>query len=242
MIASVAPCGNQSLAQTVADCRGLVFDLFHTLTCIELTSTGPHTAELLGIERVAWSAALNAARWRLLGEERDPHTIIRRVALDVDPTLADTVIGQAAATRVRRFARSLTHPPAESLRVLRALGARGKRLGLISDADAGEVAAWPRSSLAPQFACALFSCDEGLTKPDPRIYARCLERLELPASACLFIGNGGSHELAGARAVGMGTVLMAGIARRIWPERPLPDLEHADYVIDRLDELLVPDR
>jgi len=122
--------------------------------------------------------------------------------------------------------------------VLRRLKGASKKLGLISDADPVEVAAWARSPMAGLFDCAIMSCEVGLTKPDPQIYALCLEKLGLDAQECLFVGNGGSQELAGARAVGLGTVMMAGIVRRIWPDRALEGEADFDYVIDSLEDLV----
>jgi len=226
------------LAEVVAHKRGLVFDLFHTLTCIELTSEGLPTVEMLGLDREAWRAEMRVARWRLLGEERDPYALIRRLVHAVDPALPEEVIRRAAEARLERFALSLLNPPEVSLRVLRRLKGAGKKLGLISDADPIEVAAWQRSPLAELFDCAIISCEVGLTKPDPQIYRLCLEKLGLGAQECLFVGNGGSQELAGARGVGLGTVMMAGIARRIWPDRALEGEADAEYVIDSLEELV----
>jgi len=40
-------------------------------------------------------------------------------------------------------------------------------------------------------------------KPDPRIYHLALERLKVKPQDCLYVGDGSSHELTGARKVGM---------------------------------------
>ena len=55
---------------------------------------------------------------------------------------------------------------------------------------------------------AVFSATVGLRKPDPRIYNMALEKLEVKASECLYIGDGSSHELTGALKVGMHPVLI----------------------------------
>jgi len=107
----MAPTGMLSLVDEVARKRGLIFDLFHTLTCIELTSQGLHTAEMLGLDREAWRAEMRVARWRLLGEERDPYTLVRRLAHAVDPALPEEVIRRATDARLERFALSLLNPP-----------------------------------------------------------------------------------------------------------------------------------
>jgi len=50
--------------------RGLVFDLFHTLTARESEwSRHPATYEMLGVDRRAWDQVLiESSRWRLVGE------------------------------------------------------------------------------------------------------------------------------------------------------------------------------
>ena len=62
--------------------RGVVFDLFHTLTGSELQwSNVPFTSDFLGIDRRVWDRVLHTeSRWRLAGEERDPLAILRRLA------------------------------------------------------------------------------------------------------------------------------------------------------------------
>ena len=55
---------------------------------------------------------------------------------------------------------------------------------------------------------AVFSCDVGLNKPDPRFYEITCQRLGVRPEECLYIGDGSSHELTGAASVGMHPVLI----------------------------------
>jgi putative hydrolase of the HAD superfamily len=52
----------------------------------------------------------------------------------------------------------------------------------------------------------VLSCDAGVAKPDEGIYHRALAALGLPASTCVFVGDGNDHELDGAARVGLYTV------------------------------------
>jgi putative hydrolase of the HAD superfamily len=52
------------------------------------------------------------------------------------------------------------------------------------------------------------------------------------------VGDGGSDELKGARDLGMTTVMMTGVIKEMWPERIEPRLPFADFVIEKLDELV----
>jgi len=52
----------------------------------------------------------------------------------------------------------------------------------------------------------VFSCDVGVSKPDPRIYEIACERLGVEPDECLFVGDGANDELPGAERVGMTAV------------------------------------
>ena len=54
--------------------RGVIFDLFHTLTGRETEATDlPATCDLLGVTRTAWNEALlERSRWRLAGGSPAP--------------------------------------------------------------------------------------------------------------------------------------------------------------------------
>ena len=47
-----------------------------------------------------------------------------------------------------------------------------------------------------------------LAKPDARIYRLAARILGVPPAGCLYLGDGGDHELAGARNVGMHPLLI----------------------------------
>ena len=121
---------------------------------------------------------------------------------------------------------------------MRRLRASGIKIGLVSNADVTEVAAWNRSPLAPHFHSAVFSCEVGEKKPDPAIYRIALERLGVSAEQTVFVGDGGSRELEGAKAVGLSTVMMRGIIQRLYPELVAERRPYADFEIDDPLELL----
>src|SRR5208282_3299693 len=74
--------------------RGVIFDLFHTLTGVESEWSGlPWTSDALGIERRVWNEALTQrSRWRLTGEVRDPVEIVRALAHAIDPTISEETV------------------------------------------------------------------------------------------------------------------------------------------------------
>jgi putative hydrolase of the HAD superfamily len=203
---------------------------------------------VLGVPRARWDAALSgSSRRRLTGAERDPYRIIAALAHGIDPAIDDERIRRAVAARTQRFRDTLYRIPVENVDTLHQLRAAGLRLGLVSNADAMEVAAWADSPMAGLFDSEVFSCRVGCVKPERAIYEHCLRELGLRGEDCLFVGDGGSDELAGARAVGMSPVFVSGVVADLWPasvsERlPLCD-HHIRHVPDVLTLLrpLIPD-
>ena len=220
--------------------RGVAFDLFHTLTGLgSERSDLPWTSDVLGIDRGRWDELLTAgSRWRLTGQERDPYRIVSALAREADPTVPDERVRDAVCVRIQRFRDALMRVPPENVEALKRLRAAGFRLGLISNADAMEVAAWDQCPLAGLFDTEVFSCVVGCAKPEPAIYEKCLQTLELSAAECLFVGDGGSNELVGAREVGMPTVFVSGVVAELWPELVQQRLLSCDHHVECIPQVL----
>ncbi len=231
---------SETLPQVVQRKDAILFDLFHTLTALESTgSSSPMTFEMLGVSKEAWDKQLlEKSRERLAGETKDPVTIIRTMAHAIDPGIPEETIIAAVKNRIERFAGALLNVPDRTRRVLAALKGSGKKMGLISNADVMEVAAWDRSPIAPYFDSVVFSCHIGHVKPEAAIYRVSMQQLGVAAHQCLFVGDGGSHELEGAGNLGITTVMITGIIQEVWPDRINARKAHADYVIEWLDELI----
>jgi putative hydrolase of the HAD superfamily len=128
--------------------------------------------------------------------------------------------------------------PAENVAVLENLRARGKRLGLISNADVMEIAAWDDNRINHLFDSTVFSCRVGMVKPERGIYELSLRELGVAAADALFVGDGGSGELQGAKDAGMAAIMVTGTIKELWPDQVAARRHQADYVIERLSELL----
>lgn len=228
-----------SLASIISQKRAVIFDLFHTLTGLESTwSTGPSTAEMLGVGKEAWNEQLlEKSRARLTGEEKDPYTIIRQMAQAIDSHIPDELIHKAVQNRIQRFAGALINIPAITQEVLVKLKRAPKKIGLLSNADVTEIVAWPQSPICNLFDSVVFSCEVGCVKPERAIYEIALKSLDVQPEDAIFVGDGGSRELEGAKAIGMTTVMIAGLIREIWPERIEEQKVWADYCIETLDQL-----
>jgi putative hydrolase of the HAD superfamily len=125
-----------------------------------------------------------------------------------------------------------------AVETLAALKERGYRIGLISDCSWEVPILWPELPFAPFVDVPTFSCVAGMRKPDPRIYLRTCESLGVPPERCVYVGDGSSHELTGAAAVGMTPILIQVPYHDTYdPQRP--DAEGwAGLAITRPPELL----
>uniref|UniRef100_A0A7C4CA09 HAD family hydrolase n=1 Tax=candidate division WOR-3 bacterium TaxID=2052148 RepID=A0A7C4CA09_UNCW3 len=200
--------------------RAVLFDLFHTLVSLQVSQApGPSTAELLGTDNETW--------WRVWTHDSDRYTlglarleeILPAKARIANPAVTAGQIQEALISRPARFRHALINVEPETLAGLGRLRAAGLKIGLITNCGADEVSAWPESPLAPLFHATVFSCREGLRKPDPRIYRLAADRLGLEPAACLFTGDGASDEFTGARQAGMTPVLITRHLEVMAPER-----------------------
>jgi putative hydrolase of the HAD superfamily len=86
--------------------------------------------------------------------------------------------------------------------------------------------------VADLFNPVIVSGDFGYRKPDSRLFEQALRRLEVHPDQAVYVGNDLEEDIAGARAVGMRTVLFAPGPRQIDPFST-----QADYVIYHFADL-----
>jgi putative hydrolase of the HAD superfamily len=96
-----------------------------------------------------------------------------------------------------------------ALAAIEALAARGQRLALLSNAPVEVARHIETLPVLAQFSPRLFSCDVGLTKPDPAIFALLLARLGSPPSEVTFLDDR-SENVAAATASGLRARLVDG--------------------------------
>lgn len=224
--------------------RAVLFDLFHTLVSVEIArSPGPTVPEVLGVDRETW--------WRAWMEDSDRYAlghapleeILPVKARIANPAVTEEQIRQVLLTRPARFRHALINVEPETLAGLSRLRSAGLKLGLVSNCGPDEIAAWPESPLSGLLHTAVFSCVVGLMKPDPRIYLLAAAQLQVEPSACLFVGDGASNELTGARNAGMTPVLLTRHIEVIAPHRISPaEVQAALRVatVSALADLLAP--
>ncbi len=152
--------------------------------------------------------------------------------LGVDGTEAEPLAETLARIHMKGV-RGVTAAPAARVEAVKRL-ARRYRLGLLSNFDDSRTG-WEimeDTGVRGLFEVIIISADVGMRKPNPRIFARMLEMLNLPAGDILFVGDTPHHDVAGAKRIGMDA---AWISRHALP---LPEgLPEPDIVIQDLAEL-----
>lgn len=93
------------------------------------------------------------------------------------------------------------HP--EIIPMLEGLRAEGFMIGLISNCFSEEAQVIRESILFSYFDAVDLSYEQGVAKPDRKIYEKCVEMLSVEPEQCLYVGDGGSGELEAARDCGM---------------------------------------
>ena len=96
----------------------------------------------------------------------------------------------------------------ETKEVLEELRGAGYRLGVISNFDSRIYSICDRLHIRTYFNDIVISTQAGAAKPSTRIFQNALNRLSLAPSEALYVGDSPIHDEAGARAVGMHSVLI----------------------------------
>ncbi|MDR3247433.1 MAG: HAD-IA family hydrolase [Treponema sp.] len=217
--------------------RAVIFDLFYTLiNPLDSACMRNNEYEVLGMKREDFESRNSAQYERWAGGSiRDPVEILRQILKGLD--YPEPFIRAATGARIERVRRGLFDVAKKNLALLETLRQDGLKIALVSNADVIDTKYWKSSPLASCFDVAVFSWEVGFLKPDPRIYALVLERLNLKSGDCLYVGDGGHGELRGAKEAGISTVLTTEYIQNLWPEK-IPALKAwADHVIDDMDGL-----
>lgn len=216
--------------------KAVIFDLFDTLIYIDRDSYNKFRGELadfigapvdeicriwrkyrtkrctseIGTLREMMKILLNE-----LDKEIDEDKLERLIALE-EKTLKDSV----------RF-----YPDVDVL--LENLKTYGYELGLLSNASHNVRHVMKMLPWREYFDYEILSYKVGMVKPDPRIYILMLGRMGLKSDECLFVGDGGSMELDGAKRVGLITVKAAQANQDTTETRS----ENADYIVESIREI-----
>ena len=152
----------------------------------------------------------------MTGQLRQYSDVLREICRSCRIPPPEEEISAMQAERLAAKARPFERMDPQVIEMLSALRQTGCRIGLISNCSHDEIAAWDASELPAQVDAPVFSCVEGLIKPDPAIYQLTCDRLEVDTGAAVFVGDGGSDELRGADAAGLKPVWATWYIEK-WP-------------------------
>ena len=141
------------------------------------------------------------------------HAIVRSTFLAADSTVRfadfDAFFDALYATYARPGAWRCRPGSREALA---ALHERGLTTAVVSNFDGRLPGLLAGLGLAPLLDAVVLASDAGACKPDPRIFQLALERLGIPASASVFVGDSTERDVAGARAAGMRAIDAGSLA------------------------------
>jgi putative hydrolase of the HAD superfamily len=152
-------------------------------------------------------------RWMSVNDDRLKGTFgssegeIGHVMEMFEVTLSDDQMSECVRVRREAMKQWLIPKPA-CIESLRKLADRGVSLALVSDCVFDVPAIWPSTPFAELLTTTVFSCMLGVRKPDARLYETAMEGLGVSPSECIFIGDGGSNELQGARELGIAAYML----------------------------------
>lgn len=187
--------------------RAVVFDFFGTLT--HAVRRGPYHATIaldLGCDPAEFIRVLNETFFdRASGVYGGAEATLRRLCDMLGAAPSQAAVRKACAARVVAVLGD-TRLRAEAVPVLRALRRRGIRTAVVSDCGYELPAFMPFLPVARWLDAAVYSVDVGACKPHPAMYRTACDRLGVRPEECLYVGDGGSQELTGARRAGMHVV------------------------------------
>lgn len=192
--------------------KAVIFDFFGTLVPV-LSLTG-HKTVLRGMaERIGAPAEDFVQQWlatfsaRVTGRYPSVRANIAAICETLSVPLDPTFCEKAVALRYAYVRRSVVPRPS-AIPTLQSLKAQGLKIGLITDCSCELPEIWKETAFAAWFDATIFSSVVGIKKPNAAIYRLAAERLGVSCADCVYVGDGGSNELTGAKAVGMRPVLL----------------------------------
>jgi len=145
-------------------------------------------------------------------------------------------LDRLAAELTRRYqALDTSHfCPESSHQTLAQLGARGYRLGLITNRNSAErlITLLDELNLRSYFDLVLASGEVGAQKPDPGIFAAALERIDASPGSSVYVGDNYWADVVGAQRAGLIPVLLD--PHHLFPEADCRILERIEALLDWL--------
>ncbi len=213
--------------------KAVLFDLFETLITEShyVPTRASSLAPALGLERQAYRPEWKARRPRVVVGELSFADALMEISQTLAGPADAAAVHAICEQRIREKVDAFARIDDQVTTLIAELAGRHIRLGVISNGFKEDVAGWSGCPLAPAFQCTVFSCDEGVAKPDPEIYLRALHRLGIQPDTAVYIGDGGDNELAGAEQAGLRAYRAAWFAPIPSAAQPWPELTRCGDVM-----------
>lgn len=140
---------------------------------------------------------------RMKGIFKDYQTCIGHICQQLGVPVRDDKIELSANIRFEINKQEVLTPREEAVEVLSCLKTNGYKIGLLSDCSTETTLVWESSPLASLIDAPVFSCVEGLKKPDHNFYKIAVKRLAVNPAACIYVADGIGQELSSAAKLGM---------------------------------------
>lgn len=218
--------------------KSIVFDMYETLITLYESPLyfGTQMAFDAGIDEMTFQKIWGAAEEdRTIGKVT-LEEILEKI-LKTNKCYSESKMNLIIKKRIRCKEEAFEHLHSEIIPMLELLKAKGILIGLISNCFSEEAMVIKKSILFPYFDAMCLSFDEGIQKPDPAIFARCLEKLNTQANQCLYVGDGGSGELEAAEMIGMKAVQAVWYLKEgtYQPVRRKAEFQHIETPLDILN-------
>lgn len=118
-------------------------------------------------------------------------------------TITSEQIKNITSKRIQTKSNCFNYILPEVFDLLEQLKAMGLKTAIVSNCSSEEVEVLKESKLYDYFDEIILSYEVHMKKPDTCIYEEAAKRLGVSLGACLFVGDGGSNELFGAKDAGM---------------------------------------
>lgn len=185
--------------------KAVIFDLFETLITEwgHKKYTKNEMCADLGIERknfdIYWDEKEQERYMGKINFEDSILYVCKNCGKYVDNLMLSSIVDKRIKTKSACFEYVIP----DIFQLLRNLKAMGLRTAIISNCSSEEVKALKESEIYQYFDEVILSYEVHMKKPDTCIYEEVAKRLGVTLIECVFVGDGGSNELMGAKAVGM---------------------------------------
>ena len=187
--------------------KAVIFDMFETLVTL-------YDGPLYFSTQIAADAGIPKNRFQKLWEPSEKDRTTGKISFEkmIETILrengrySEKLLNFIVEKRFQSKKAAFSRLHREILPMLDGLKEKGILLGLITNCFSEEAAVIKESVLYSYFDAPCLSYEEGLCKPDPAIFQKCLNQLNMQAEECLYVGDGGSHELEMAEKLGMKAV------------------------------------